>query len=147
MTPEVRPLAEDELDAAHACYRRNGYTGTIRAEDDALVAVHAGGIVGVVRLAHEHGAQILRGMFLDEGHRGGGLGVCMLEALERRMSDAPCWLICGPHLIPFYGRIGFRLTADAEAPPFLQERVGRYRDTYGPQCLLRRAGNPRQPAS
>ena len=41
-----------------------------------------------------------------------------------------------------YRRIGFRLTADAEAPPFLQERVGRYRDTYGPQCLLRRMAPP-----
>ncbi|MDJ0520705.1 MAG: GNAT family N-acetyltransferase [Planctomycetota bacterium] len=137
--PEVRPLRSDELDAAHACYRRNEYTGTIHPEDDPLVAVtDDGAIVGVVRIAHEQGVQILRGMFLDEAHRERGLGTRMITMLAERMRPEPCWVICGPHLIRFYGRIGFRLTADEEAPAFLQERVAHYRDTYGPQCLLRR---------
>jgi GNAT superfamily N-acetyltransferase len=115
MNPEIRPLAEGELEAAHACYRRNGYQGTIQPSDDALVAVQDGAILGVVRLAHEQGAQILRGMFLDEAARGRRLGTRMLEALEARMSDARCWVICGPHLIRFYGRIGFRLVVPARA--------------------------------
>ena len=140
----IRPLQPEDLDAAHACYRRNEYTGTIRPEDDPLVAVADGEIVGVVRIAHEQGAQILRGMFLDEAHRGRGLGTRMIRMLAERMVDAPCWVICGPHLIRFYGQIGFRLTADEEAPTFLQERVAHYRDTYGPQCLMRRPGVPQE---
>lgn len=131
-------MAAGELDTAHACYRRNGYTGTIKPADDPLVAVAGGAIVGVVRLAYEEGARVLRGMFLDEAERGAGLGTRMLRALEERMRAEPCWVICGPHLIRFYGLIGFRLTADEEAPRFLRERVATYRDTYGPQCLLRR---------
>lgn len=140
MNPEVRPIADDEVEAAHACYRRNEYMGTIKPGDDPLVAVDQGEIVGVVRIAREQGAQILRGMFIDEAQRGAGLGTRMIRDLERRMSDAPCWVICGPQHIRFYGQIGFKLTADEEAPAFLQERVAFYRDRYGPQCLLRRPG-------
>ena len=133
--PEIRPPRSDELDAAHACYRRNEYTGTIQPDDDPLVAVtDDGDIVGVVRIAHEHDTQILRGMFLDEAHRGRGLGTRMITVLAERMRPEPCWVICGPHLI------GFLIPADAAAPAFLQERVAHYRDTYGPQCLLRRSG-------
>ncbi len=137
--PLVRPATPDDLDAAHACYRRNEYMGCIQPADDVLVAEHDGDIVGVVRLAHEEGHQLLRGMFVDEAHRGQGLGSRMITRLAERMADDVCWLIAGPHLVRFYGQIGFRLTEDAEAPAHMQERVASYRDTYGPQCLLRRS--------
>lgn len=139
----VRPATSEDIDAAHACYRRNDYTGTIQPADDVLVAEHDGGIVGVVRLAHEEGHQLLRGMFIDEAHRGHGLGTRMIQRLAERMSADACWLIAGPHLLRFYGQIGFRLTEDVEAPAHLQERVAHYRDTYGPQCLLRRPRDDR----
>ena len=135
---EVRPARASEWDAAHACYRRNDYGGTMQPDDHPVVAIVDGEVVGVVRLAPEHGHQLLRGMFIDEAHRRAGLGSRMLEALAAEMEDAPCWLVCGPHLIGFYGQIGFRLAHDEEAPPHLQERVLRYRQVYGPQCLLRR---------
>jgi len=137
--PFIRPATTADLDAAHACYRRNAYTGTIQPEDLPLVAVAGGEVVGVVRIALENGHQLLRGMFLDETQRRRGLGTRMLQRLAEALDDAPCWLICGPHLIGFYGQVGFRLTEDLEAPPHVQERVARYREVYGPQCLLRRA--------
>ena len=134
----IRLARPEETAEALACYRRNDYAGGIEATDTPIVAVAEGGIVGVVRIAREHGHQLLRGLFLDEDRRGAGLGSRMLAALVRQLDDAPCWLVCGPHLIGFYGQQGFRLTHDDEAPPHLQERVQHYRRTYGPQCLLRR---------
>lgn len=138
---EVRPARPDELPAAEACYRRNGYGGTLEPADRALVALAEREIVGVVRLVEEEGHQLLRGFFLDEDRRGAGLGRRMLQALVALLEARPCWLVCGPHLIAFYGEAGFRLAHDEEAPPHLQERVLRYRRTYGPQCLLRRPGD------
>jgi len=143
MEPTVRRMRRHERGAALACYTRNDYGGGIAEGDRPFVAVAPdGGIVGVVRLAHERGHTVLRGMFLDEAHRGRGLGTRMLQALVVPIGREPCWLVCGPHLRAFYGRIGFEPVPEAEAPPHLAERARTYVSRHGPIGVMRRPGAP-----
>lgn len=136
---EIRLLEASEHADAVRFYEAQGYTGGIADADTALAAFDASQIVGVVRIAPEHGTQLLRGMFIDAAYQRRGTGLRMLHALAAHMTDADCWLTCPPHLYGFYGSIGFAPVADADAPPHLAERAEGYRALHGPQGLMRRA--------
>lgn len=134
----VRWAEESDIPAALECYARNGYGGGIRAGELVLVAERNERVVGVVRLVNEEGQRVLRGMFLDAAERGRGLGSRMLRTLAERIGPGPCWLVCGPHLVEFYGRAGFLPTAEPEVPAHLRARAIGYARDHGPQAVLRR---------
>ena len=139
---EVRIALPAEFDAARACYLRNGYAGGLDEADKPVIAVVDGRVVGVVRLVAKPSIQLLRGMFIDEAHRGQGIGRRMLRVFEPMIASAPCFMTCRRGLLHFYGEIGFRAIPDEESPRFLQERVAGYRERHGDQVILRRDGVP-----
>lgn len=90
------------------------------AEDD------DGKVVAAVRLCHESGYLILRGMLIAHGYRRQGLGKRMLRVLEPHMRDQDCFCLPYAHLEAFYGTVGFEQVADADLPDFFRARLAKY---------------------
>ena len=55
----------EDLPRIRRSYERWQYRGEVRADDIVLIAEQDGAIIGVVRLAPEHGTTVLRGMRVD----------------------------------------------------------------------------------
>ena len=55
------------------------------------------------------------------------LGTRMLEAIAEWLGDRECYCVPYPHLVGFYGQIGFIVLEPTAAPAFLAERVAEYR--------------------
>jgi N-acetylglutamate synthase-like GNAT family acetyltransferase len=102
------------------------YRGEVRADDLVLIAEHDGAIIGVVRLALEHGTTVLRGMRVQAGFQRQGIGTRLLVSASAELTG-PCYCIPYAHLTGFYGQIGFRVLDPASAPDFLAERLAAYR--------------------
>ena len=94
--------------------------------------------VGIVRVAAEQGTLVLRGMRIVEHARRQRLGTRMLEAIAAWLGDRECYCVPYPHLVNFYGQIGFNVLEPAVAPKFLAERVAEYRRSGQEAILMRR---------
>jgi len=110
-----------------AVYGALGYRRTIDPADTIWLAESADDVAGIVRVAAEHGMLVLRGMRIAEYARRQRLGTRMLEAIARWLGDRECYCVPYPHLIGFYGQIGFVPLEPAAAPVFLVERLADYR--------------------
>lgn len=123
----VRRAGAEDLDRARRFYRSRGYGGGIRPEDTVLLAERDGRLVGVVRLAPEHGAVVLRGMQVDPACQRRRIGTRLLAAIADELGERDCFCIPYVHLVHFYGQIGFRPIEPGAAPAFLAERLAEYR--------------------
>jgi GNAT superfamily N-acetyltransferase len=94
--------------------------------------------VGIVRVAEEQGTLVLRGMRIAEHVRRQRLGIRMLEALAEWLQDRECYCVPYPHLVGFYGQIGFTIIEPVAAPLFLAERLVDYRRNGEDVILMRR---------
>jgi predicted N-acetyltransferase YhbS len=130
-----------DLNRVAAFYRAAGYSVGARAEDRVVIAEADGELIGAVRLVREEGVIVLRGMRVSPGWQRRGVGARLLDGVAASLADGPCHCIAYPHLVAFYGRIGFVEAAPAEAPPFLRSRLEDYR-AHRPEafCLLFRPG-------
>jgi GNAT superfamily N-acetyltransferase len=74
-------------------------------------------------------------MRIAEHARRQRLGTRMLEAIAEWLQDRECYCVPYPHLVDFYGQIGFAVLGTAAAPAFLAERVEEYRRS-GQEAIL-----------
>jgi GNAT superfamily N-acetyltransferase len=123
----VRIARSDEIGRISAAYSEWGYGGGITPADTAWLAEAAGELIGVVRVAPEHGTLVLRGMRIAEEWRGLGVGTRMLTAVGSWLGDRKCYCVPYAHLVHFYGQIGFVEIDPADAPSFLSSRVAEYK--------------------
>jgi GNAT superfamily N-acetyltransferase len=65
-----------------------------------------------------------------------GIGTQLLEAAELLIGGRECLCIPHRHLQSFYGRIGFMVIDESEAPSFLRARWAEYRDKYGLDVII-----------
>ena len=121
-----------------AVYAALGYRRTVDPADTIWVAETAEEAVGIVRVAAEQGTLVLRGMRVAEHARRRRLGTRMLHAIAEWLQDRECYCVPYPHLVGFYGQIGFAGIEPAEAPAFLAERLMKYRCTDEDVILMRR---------
>jgi GNAT superfamily N-acetyltransferase len=128
----------DEHSRVLAVYAALGYRRTVDPADTVWLAERAGDAAGIVRVAAEHGTLVLRGMRIAEHARRQRLGTRMLEAIAEWLGDRECYCVPYPHLIGFYGQIGFAALEPAVAPAFLGERVAEYRRSGQEAILMRR---------
>jgi N-acetylglutamate synthase-like GNAT family acetyltransferase len=101
-----------------------------------LLAEVDGRIVGVLRLCEEHGALVLRGMQVHRTRQRRGIGTQLLDFAITDMARAS-FCLSFDHTVEFYRRAGFAPVPETELPPFLRERVVRYRgkgDNVVPMC-------------
>jgi N-acetylglutamate synthase-like GNAT family acetyltransferase len=85
-----------------------------------------GGIVGVVRLALEEGALVLRGMRLRADMRRRRIGTQLLDGVVAALGSQKCYCIPYRWLISFYAQGGFVMVRPDEVPPFLLHRYEKY---------------------
>jgi N-acetylglutamate synthase-like GNAT family acetyltransferase len=116
----------EDLPRIRRFYERWQYRGEVRSDDTVLIAEQDGAIIGVVRLAPEHGKTVLRGMRVVPGFQRQGIGTRLLDAVSAELKG-PCYCIPYAHLTDFYGQIGFQVLDPRTAPDFLAERLASYR--------------------
>lgn len=123
----MRVAAVSEHEALAALYRSWGYRAGIAAGSIVYAASLDGQTVGLVRRTIEEGTTMLRGMFIHPEHRRRGIGKQLLAAFTAHLPDDDCYCVPFTHLVSFYGRSGFVVIPESAAPPFLRERLARYR--------------------
>jgi len=121
-----------------AVYAALGYRRSINPADTVWLAETAEETVGIVRVAEEQGTLVLRGMRIAEHARRQRLGTRMLEAIAEWLQDRECYCVPYPHLVGFYGQIGFTVIEPAAAPVFLAERLVDYQRSGEDVILMRR---------
>jgi len=119
-------------------YAAMGYLRTVDPADAVWLAESAEDAVGIVRVAAEQGTLVLRGMRIAVHMRHRRLGTRMLEAIAEWLGDRECYCVPYPHLVEFYGQIGFTVLEPAAAPAFLAERVAEYRSSGQEAILMHR---------
>lgn len=119
-------------------YAALGYRRTIDPADTVWLAETAEEAVGIVRVAAEQGTLVLRGMRVAEHARRQRLGTRMLRAIAAWLQDRECYCVPYPHLVGFYGQIGFAVIEPSAAPMFLAERLANYQRSSEDVILMRR---------
>jgi GNAT superfamily N-acetyltransferase len=120
-----RPATAYEFPSVARLYDEGGYDGRYQASDFLLLALCGSEVVGVVRLVHEQGYTLLRGLYVGRDWRRRGLGRGLLGATIDHLRD-PCYCLVPESLIDLFGAYGFLLCPDDIAPSFLLERRTRY---------------------
>jgi GNAT superfamily N-acetyltransferase len=123
----IRIARPDDISRITAAYLEWGYGGGIASGDTAWLAEMAGDLIGIVRVAPEHGTWVLRGMRIAEQWRQLGIGTRMLNAVASWLNGRECYCVPYAHLVHFYGQIEFVEIAAAAAPAFLGDRVAEYK--------------------
>ena len=135
---EIRIARPDEHNRVLSVYAALGYRRTVDPADTVWLAENADETVGIVRVAAEQGTLVLRGMRIAEHARRRRLGTRMLEAIAEWLQGRECYCVPYPHLVGFYGQIGFAEIGSGAAPAFLAERVAEYRRGGQEAILMRR---------
>jgi len=144
----IRTVAPEEYGRVKAFYRRNDYSQPIDPSDVLIVAEAGSQICGAIRLVHEQGATILRGMRVAEAWRGKGVGRLILERVDSTLGNRQCFCIPYRHLGAFYAAIGFVEIEPTAAPEFLASRCARYRERLDLDVIIMvRAPDDRHPVS
>ena len=135
---QIRIARPDEYSRVLTVYAALGYRRTIDPADTVWLAESADHAVGIVRVAAGQGTLVLRGMRVAENARRQRLGTRMLEAIADWLQDRECYCVPYPHLVGFYGQIGFTVIEPAAAPLFLAERLADYQRNGEDVILMRR---------
>ncbi len=136
----VRVARPEELLRVREAYSAWGYNGGCESDDVVLLAERDREMLGVVRCTLEHGIVMLRGMQVAPHVRRQHVGTCLLESFVARLQGRECYCIPFAHLVAFYERGGFQLQLEHDAPPFLLDRLTRYRFDGLSVVLMRRPG-------
>jgi GNAT superfamily N-acetyltransferase len=136
----IRLARPDEYSGLAQLYSRLGYRGGIAAEDAVLVAEVGPRVVGLVRRTKEAGLTILRGMQVDPAYQRRRVGTRLLDALVAGLAGDVCYCTPFDHLTDFYGRVGFEVVEEPDAPAYLIERARRYRALGERVLIMRRDG-------
>jgi GNAT superfamily N-acetyltransferase len=123
----IRIARFDDIGRIAAAYSEWGCGGGIDPNDTAWLAELADELIGVVRVAPEHGTFVLRGMRIAGQWRRLGIGARMLTAVASWLNGRKCYCVPYTHLVHFYGQIWFVEVATAAAPAFLRSRVTEYK--------------------
>jgi N-acetylglutamate synthase-like GNAT family acetyltransferase len=143
MTHELtqRTAERGELERIASFYLENGYDSPLDDEDTFLVVEDGGHIVAALRLCHEQGVIVLRGMQVRQDCQRRGIGSTLLRYAASVLGENHCYCIPYSYLERFYEGVGFVRIDPLEAPAFLRERWSTYMGKLGLDVILmRRAG-------
>jgi dATP pyrophosphohydrolase len=122
----VRRAQDGDLPRVARFYAEAGYDDGLSKDDIVLIAEVSGTLVGVARLAQEHGVRVLRGMQVAPACQHKGVGKALLQRLVELVGSEPCFSLPYAHLTDFYGGAGFARANHVELPGFLQQRLAQY---------------------
>ncbi len=145
--PQIRIASAAEQDRVRAAYEALGYWKEIKLDsaDTVWLAEYAGEIVGIVRVAAEHGTLVLRGMRVLQSFQRQRIGTRLLQSIAASLGERECYCIPYSHLIGFYRQVGFveiEPGADPSVEPsvaaFLSARLAEYRRNGLDVTVMRR---------
>lgn len=143
---QIHLAGKSDLASVQDFYSRVGYGCEIDPDDKLLIAREGQSVIAAVRLCREFDITVLRGMFVAEKRRGGGIGTRVLDSISAEIGSSECWCLPYAHLVNFYSRIGFRVCEDGTIPPFLAGRRNKYNAGGKNVVVMKRpaesAGNP-----
>lgn len=134
----VRTAEPEELSRLLTACAGWGYSVHTSPTDTFFLAEETGCYLGMVRRTCEEGIFMLRTMMVAPGARGRGVGTRLLLEFVRQLEGWACYCVPYRHLMPFYERGGFMRVPSETAPPFLKERLTRYRADGLDVVLMRR---------
>ena len=124
---------------AQEFYSTVEYYSEIQPNDIVFSAYDKENIIGVVRIAPENKALVLRGMMIAPSHQRKGIGTLMIKELEKSIGSQDCYCITHDWLEGFYGQIGFKKVEDIQSPKHLQERITENRKKYPHLIMMKRS--------
>ena len=136
---KFRELDLSERPKVNAFYQLTTYKRPVSDSDRVFVAEDAGIIYGAVRIENTDGVQVLRGMYMHPDYMRQGIGSQLLKAIEPPLSETESFCIPRDHLFDFYGKAGFYVIDQHEAPSFLSKRLAGYIDEGLPVGVMRRS--------
>jgi N-acetylglutamate synthase-like GNAT family acetyltransferase len=136
---KFRELAPSERPKVNAFYQLTTYKRPVSESDRVFVAEDSGMIYGAVRIESTDGVQVLRGMYMHPDYMRQGIGRKLLKAIEPSLSQTESFCIPRDHLFNFYGRAGFNVIDQHEAPSFLAKRLAGYIDEGLPVAIMHRS--------
>lgn len=139
MSRDIRIANEDDLPAIQILFEQWGKAFQHSIDDQEYVAAVEGKIVGALRLSFENSVFILRGLYIDEKHRGCGLARELLNLAHNELGIAEAYCLCPRSLQAPFVEIGFQQIAGLTAPSFLTDRRDRLRESNGDVILMRRS--------
>lgn len=122
-------------------YAENGSKSQARPDDVFFIAFSGKKIIGCVRYCVDEGVPMLRTMRIAERFKRKGIGTQLLLVFKKYLETngiSNVFCLPYPHLVPFYGLIGFETVADNEVPKFLIERSQTYKDNGTVTIFMRR---------
>lgn len=133
----VSHLKDPQLKDAQQFYQNCGYKTPILPSEKVVVAKIDKKIVGVVRICHEEGVKILRGMQVDRNYLRCGIGRALLLKTKDIIKDDPCYCIPHKWLEDFYGIIEFKKIEISQGPEHLQNRLRSHKEKYPHLIMMR----------
>lgn len=119
-------VGKEILCEANNFYESVGYTGGVKNTDVVFIARKDDKIIGLARLCKEEGIFVLRGLYVAEDVRGGGIGTRLLQIVSDNVGNQDCWCVPYKHLYEFYSNVGFSDCRGSEVPAFLLKRCHDY---------------------
>jgi GNAT superfamily N-acetyltransferase len=138
----IRVFDKRDQRAISKFYSEMEYSGGLNPSDRIVIAEEGSQIIGVLRVCEEHGHLLLRGMRVRGDFRRQGIGKLMLAVAETVIGQRTCYGLAYPHLLAFYGRIGFVPVDFSQVPAFLQARWGSYRERGVETVFIKRSALP-----
>lgn len=138
----IRLSDGEDLAAVLEFYSEQQYSGGLNPSDRLIIAEEEDEIIGVLRVCEEHGYLLLRGMRVRHDMRRQGIGKRMLDLADTVIGHRTCYALAYPHLLTFYGRIGFASVDFSRGPVFLQARWANYRERGVDTVLIKRSAAP-----
>ncbi|EAQ98752.1 GNAT family N-acetyltransferase [Congregibacter litoralis] len=132
-------LDPSERPKVNAFYQLTTYKRPVSESDRVFVAEDAGMIYGAVRIESIDGVQVLRGMYMHPDYLRQGIGRRLLKAIEPPLSETESFCIPRDNLFSFYGRAGFNVIDQNEAPSFLSKRLASYVEEGLPVAIMHRS--------
>lgn len=127
----TRILDPAEITLIKDFYQKYQYDQPISPDDHFLVIQNEGGIIGALRVCHEEGVFILRGMRVADAFQRQGVGSHLLDYFSEFIDNKGCYCIAKTYLQSFYERVGFEEIKQGEAPDFLKARLHHYQTKLG----------------
>ena len=138
---QVGKVSNRERSKVGSFYSEVGYFAELGESDTIVVAQENLEIIGSVRLCHEAGFLVLRGMYVSERKLGTGVGAALLLNASKEIGLRECWCIPYDYLSSFYGQAGFKEYQSNATPPFLAARAASYLDQGKPVVIMKRLGH------
>lgn len=135
----TRTARTEDYPAIEALFMEWGRAFGKSANDHFFVATLEHQVVGVVNLAFEEPAFIIRSLYVKQDFRNQGVAGQLLRSVEQVLGVAEAYALCTKEQESLGARIGMQAIGGLTAPEFLRARYEQLRESVPDVILLKRS--------